>query len=176
MKTRALFLNCNGVINIDYGYVYLKKDFVFQAGIFDLCRQAIKNNFKIFIITNQSGIGRGYYSSEDFVKITNWMLEVFSVNNILIDDLYFCSHRPEEQCTCRKPETSMIDLAVEKYNIELETSIIIGDRQSDLDLGLRMNIGCIVGLGTRLKPTNRRVKYYSDIMCLDFDELFKINF
>ena len=103
------------------------------------------------------------------------MLEVFSVNNILIDDLYFCSHRPEEQCTCRKPETSMIDLAVEKYNIELETSIIIGDRQSDLDLGLRMNIGCIVGLGADLKPNNKRVKYYSDIMCLDFDKLFKID-
>ena len=173
MKTRALFLDRDGVINIDYGYVYLKEDFVFQVGIFDLCRQAIKNKFKIFIITNQSGIGRGYYSIEEFEKVTNWMLEVFSKNSILIEDVYFCSHLPEEQCSCRKPETGMIDLAVEKYNIDLETSVIIGDSQSDLDLGLRMNIGCIVGLGTRLEANNKRVKYYSDITCLDFDELFK---
>ena len=67
----------------------------------------------------------------------------------------------------------MIDLAVEKCNIDLKTSVIIGDRKSDLDLGLRINIGCIVGLCVCLKPNNKRMKYNSDVMCLDFDELFK---
>ena len=73
----ALFLDRDGIINHDYGYVYRKQNFHFLDGIFSLCRLAMKKHMKIIIVTNQSGIGRGYYTVEDFLSLTNWMMQEF---------------------------------------------------------------------------------------------------
>jgi len=85
LRRRALFLDRDGVINIVYGYVHKQDDFHFVEGIFDLCRIAKQLNYLIFVVTNQAGIGRGHYTENDFLALTDWMCGVFSKEGSPID-------------------------------------------------------------------------------------------
>lgn len=135
--TRALFLDRDGVINVEKNYVYKIKDFIFNEGIFELCKYYKRLNYKIFVITNQSGVARGHYTLDDLEVIHNWMLSQFLINEIIIDKIYFCPHHPEFdlECDCRKPAPGMILKAKEEFNISLSTSVLIGDRKSDIEAG-----------------------------------------
>ena len=137
---KALFLDRDGIINIDYGYVYEISQFEFVDGIFDLCLTAQKKGYDIFIVTNQSGIARGYYNIEDFNQLTTWMLSQFDEQNIYIKDVYYCPHHPSKgsneykmECLCRKPAPGMLIRACEQYDIDLANSILIGDKLSDME-------------------------------------------
>ena len=93
MKIRkALFLDRDGVINVDRGYVHKREDFEFCDGIFELCKFFIRKSFGIFIITNQSGIARQYYTEQDFQNLNNWMLNEFERNGVYISSVYHCPH------------------------------------------------------------------------------------
>jgi len=153
---KALFLDRDGVINVDHGYVHKIQDFTFHDRLFELLRLFIKNRYKIFIVTNQSGIGRGYYSLDDFKRLTTWMLKAFEQENITIEEVKFCHHAPELHCNCRKPATGMIDDILKKYNIDLEASYMIGDKQSDIDLAHNAQIGHTIAIGERVidNPTH----------------------
>ena len=145
--TKALFLDRDGIVNVDHGYVYKIEDFEFIKGIFDLVKLFSDAGYLIFVVTNQSGIGRGYYSEEDFNTLTKWMIEKFEKNNIKIEAVYHCSHAPEEKCHCRKPETGMIEQALAHYDIDMEHSWMIGDKQSDIDLALNAGLGKSIYIG-----------------------------
>ena len=147
--TKALFLDRDGIINIDHGYVSKVEDFEFVEGIFDLVRYFTDAGYLIFVVTNQSGIGRGYYKEEDFSVLTQWMINAFKDENIHIEKVYHCPHSPEEKCHCRKPETRMIEQAVESYDIDLSNSWMIGDKQSDIDLAINAGIGNSVYIGNK---------------------------
>jgi D-glycero-D-manno-heptose 1,7-bisphosphate phosphatase len=150
MKSKALFLDRDGVINIDHGYVSKIENFEFSEGIFDFLHLFIEKGYKLFIVTNQSGIGRGYYSQEDFDTLTVWMLEEFKKQNIHIESVHHCSHAPEELCICRKPETGMVDEILALHNIDLNDSYMIGDKQSDIDLAHNAGIFFTISIGERL--------------------------
>jgi D-glycero-D-manno-heptose 1,7-bisphosphate phosphatase len=100
--------------------------------VFDACDYFIKLGYEIIIITNQSGIGRGYYTKKQFSKLTEWMIKEFNKNGINILKVYYCPHTPDENCNCRKPNTGMIDNATSDYQINLEKSWLIGDKNSDI--------------------------------------------
>ena len=91
---KALFLDRDGVINEDFGYVYKKDDFKFKKGIFKLLTKAKNLGFSFFIVTNQSGIGRGFYNEKDFKSLTYWVKEQFNKKGIIIQKTYFCPHHP----------------------------------------------------------------------------------
>jgi len=136
---KALFLDRDGIINVDFGYVHQIKDFEFVDGIFDVCRYALDMGFEIIVITNQAGIARGYYTVEDFHQLTNWMKIEFAREDINITDVYYCPHHPEKgnneyvsQCECRKPAPGMILQAAKDYGINLAHSAFIGDKISDM--------------------------------------------
>jgi len=136
---KALFLDRDGIINVDHGYVYQKENFKFVDGIFELCNKAIQLNYKIVVITNQAGIARGYYSEEDFFKLTAWMKTEFLKHNIKILDVFYCPHHPDKginefgiKCDCRKPAPGMILQAQSQYQLNLAESIFIGDKLSDM--------------------------------------------
>ena len=159
MKTKALFLDRDGIINVDHGYVSKIEDFEFVEAIFDLVKLFTDSEYMIFVVTNQSGIGRGYYREEDFTVLTEWMVKKFGDENIKIEEVYYCPHSPEEKCHCRKPETGMIEQTLKQYSIDLEHSWMIGDKQSDIDLATNAGIGFSIAIGSKnIKHTDYAFK------------------
>lgn len=144
----AIFLDRDGVINYDHEYTYQIKDFAFIPDVFKVCRQFIQLGYQLIIITNQSGIARGYYSENDFKKLNHWMLEQFKNNGIKIKAVYYCPHHPvyglgeyKIECNCRKPKPGMLVRAAQEYQINLSQSILIGDNLSDIKAGKSAGVG-----------------------------------
>lgn len=138
---KALFLDRDGVINVDYGYVCKREEFKFINGIFDLCRYAQSLGYSIFVVTNQSGIGRGYYTEHDFNDLSEWMCGVFQDKGITIEKVYCCPARPDENSPDRKPMPGMILKAAEEFRIDLSSSILIGDKITDIQAGISAGVG-----------------------------------
>ena len=146
---KALFLDRDGIINIDYGYVHHKDQFKFTEDIFTFLKLFQKKDYLFFIVTNQSGIGRGYYSEIDFQKLTIWMNEQFQNKSIHISKVSHCPHTPDAQCQCRKPHIGMIEDIIEHYDINLNESWMIGDKQSDIDFAQNAKIKHTIAIGKR---------------------------
>jgi D-glycero-D-manno-heptose 1,7-bisphosphate phosphatase len=143
-----LFLDRDGIINEDRRYVYRIEDFHFVDGIFDVCRAAAAAGLAIIVVTNQAGIGRGLYMERQFQELTRWMKARFAENRINIDDVYYCPHHPvyglehyKSYCSCRKPNPGMILRARDEHGICLRSSILIGDKQSDIAAANAAGIG-----------------------------------
>ena len=148
MPHKAIFLDRDGVINADKDYVSKPEDIVFVDGVFDFCRQAQEAGYMLIVITNQSGIGRGLFSEEDFEGLMYWMQEQFTLEDCPLTDWYFCPHHPTEgkgdykkECDCRKPRPGMILSAAGDWEIDLPHSILIGDKESDIEAGKAAGVG-----------------------------------
>ena len=139
---KALFIDRDGVINIDRGHVFLKEDFEFSPGIFDLCRKYSDAGYLIVVITNQAGIAKGIYTEDAFLKLTDWMTAEFKKNGIIISKVCYCPHHPDVTgpCECRKPKPGMIIKAMEEFDLDIKECILIGDMESDLEAGRRAGI------------------------------------
>ena len=143
---KVLFLDRDGVINVDHGYVYRQEDFEFVPGIFDLCRTAQRKGYEIIIVTNQSGIARAYYKPEDFKRLMRWVRGRFFAEGIRLRQIKYCPHHPKQtgpfglNCTCRKPRPGMIFKARSQSMVNLSQSIMIGDNLSDILCARRAGI------------------------------------
>ena len=151
---KALFLDRDGVINVDEGYVHKISDFKFIDGIFDFCKKYQAKGYLIIIITNQAGIARGYYSHEDFAKLTIWMTEQFKLHGIDIAKVYYCPHHPDFDidCNCRKPNPGMIFDAKREFDINIPESVLIGDKPSDIAAGRSAGIEKLILINSNM-PT-----------------------
>ena len=133
MSKNIIFLDRDGVINKEINYLHKIEDFEFIDGIFDACLHFQDLGYQIIIITNQSGIFRGYYSEIDYQLMTEWMLNQFENKGIKILDTFYCPHGPNSTCECRKPKPGMLLEATIKHNIDLENSWMIGDKELDIE-------------------------------------------
>lgn len=147
----ALFLDRDGVINVDHAYVHKPDNFEFVDGVFELCRHAKRLGYLIFVVTNQAGIGRGYYSEQDFHALTEWMCRRFDAEGAPIDKVYFCPFHPEHgigkyklDSPFRKPGPGMILQAAGEFGVDLARSVLVGDNESDIRAGLAAGVGCTV--------------------------------
>jgi len=147
---KALLLDRDGIINEDLGYVHEIKNFIFNKDIFNLVKFFKAKSFKIIVITNQSGIGRGYFTIDDFFILNNWMLQEFQSHKANIDGVYFCPSHPlyglgeyKKEDFNRKPNPGMILQAKLDFDLDLSSSILIGDRESDLFAALNAKVGKI---------------------------------
>ena len=146
---KALFLDRDGIINVDHGYVSTINDFEFSKGIFALLEYFRDAGYLLFVITNQSGIGRGYYTESDFHTLTTWMVEAFASKGITIERVFYCPHTPDAKCRCRKPDIGMIEEALLEYPLDLKHSWMIGDKISDITLAANAGIGNTIYVGDR---------------------------
>jgi D-glycero-D-manno-heptose 1,7-bisphosphate phosphatase len=138
MKT--IFLDRDGVINVEKDYLYKIEDFEFIPYVIDACKYFQDIGYQLVIITNQSGIGRGYYTQKDFDRLTSWMIDEFKLHSIDIAGVYFCPHGPNDGCDCRKPLTGMIDSAKKDLTIDMQNSWLIGDKNSDIQCAINAGI------------------------------------
>ncbi len=139
---KALFLDRDGVVNVEKDYLYKIEDFEFINGIFELCRYYENIGYLIFIVTNQSGIARKYYTEKDFITLSNWMSKEFLKHGIEISKVYHCPHHPDisGECSCRKPKSGMLLEAKNEFEIDMKNSIIIGDKERDIEAGLNAGL------------------------------------
>ncbi len=137
---KAIFLDRDGIINVDKTYLHKIEDFEFCDGVFETFKYLQNLGYLLIVVTNQSGIGRGYYGEEDFEKLTLWMLEELKKNGIKIQKVYHCPHTPQDNCKCRKPKPYMLKQAIKEFQIEPKNSWMIGDKLSDIKAGLNVGI------------------------------------
>ena len=164
MPIKTIFLDRDGVINKEINYLHKIDDFEFIDGIFDACLHFQSLGYKIIIITNQSGIYRGYYTLSDYQKLTQWMLEQFKYNNINILDIFHCPHGPDNTCDCRKPKPGMFLKAKVKHDTDMEKSWLIGDQELDViaanAAGIENTI--LVRSGHRIDESNSNARFILD--------------
>lgn len=138
MANKAVFLDRDGTINVDYGYVHQIDDFHFIDGVIDALLQLKKKGYMLVLVTNQSGIARGYFSEEQFLQLTEWFDWSLADRGVDFDGIYYCPHHPEgqgeyrEDCDCRKPKAGMFTQAISDLNIDPTESIMVGDKLEDL--------------------------------------------
>src|SRR5574344_1150325 len=124
-KNKVIFLDRDGTINVDYGYVYETNKLTFIDGAIDGLKKLYDNGYKLIIITNQSGIGRGYYSSKQYDYFTNYMLKKLSSKGINISKIYTCPHINADNCECRKPKLKLFYDAISEFNVDESNSYAI---------------------------------------------------
>jgi histidinol-phosphate phosphatase family protein len=132
MSNKAVFIDRDGTIIFDSGYIKDVKEVKLIPKVKDALKKIKEKNFLIFIITNQSGIARGYMTIKEVEKINIKIIELIGEN--IVEEFLICPHHPDENCKCRKPNTALVDKVVKKYNINLKKSYSIGDKISDKKL------------------------------------------
>ena len=129
---KIAFFDRDGVINKDLGYVHKKHQFIFMEGIEEFFKRVLARRYLIVVVTNQSGIGRGYYTKKQFFELTNWHNNIFKKKDIEIAMTLFCPHSPAENnidnCPFRKPNPMMVRFALNYFNADPNKSFLIGDK------------------------------------------------
>ncbi|MBI4452493.1 HAD family hydrolase [Candidatus Woesearchaeota archaeon] len=136
--TKSVFLDRDGALVEDVGYHHKLEDFKLIPNVVEGLR--LLKTFKLIIVTNQSGIGRGFYKMEDFENFSNHLIQELKKHNIKIEKIYVCPHKPEDNCECRKPKAKLIKDAEKDFDIDLSKSFMIGDKRIDIEMG--HNAGC----------------------------------
>ena len=179
---KAIFLDRDGTINVEKDYIYKSEDLVFEEGTIKALKTFKNLGYILIVISNQSGIARGYFTEEDLNIFNNNMNEILKKNGVEITEFYCCPHHPDgigeykKVCECRKPNNKMIEDAIKKYNIAREKSYMIGDKTSDIGAGLKSNLKTVlVKTGYGLKDMEK-IDKNETLVCenlKDFSEILK---
>jgi D-glycero-D-manno-heptose 1,7-bisphosphate phosphatase len=154
---RAVFLDRDGVINNypgDTKYIVSWNDFHFLPGVKEAIAKLTKEGFRIFVISNQAGVSKGIYSQQELDGITRNMLKEIAESGGQIEEVYYCTHRDEDNCSCRKPKAGLIDKIKEKYPIEPNRTFFIGDTIRDVKTARAGGCKSILVLSGKEKTNN----------------------
>lgn len=173
----ALFLDRDGVINVEKSYVHRIQDFEFVEGIVDLCLHATSKGMAIVVVTNQAGIARGYYTEDEFQDLTRWMCERFAEQGVVIDAVYHCPYHPEHgvgtyqrESFDRKPNPGMILRARDELGLDLAQSVLIGDKYSDIAAGRSAGVGRTILLCVHENDKSHAKLSQADVQVLSLRE------
>ena len=179
---KAIFLDRDGTINVEKDYIYKSEDLVFEEGTIEALKTFKNLEYILIVVSNQSGIARGYFTEEDLNIFNNNMNEILKKNGVEITEFYCCPHHPngigeyKKVCECRKPNNKMIEDAIKKYNIDREKSYMVGDKISDIEAGFKSNLKTVlVKTGYGLKDMEK-VDKNETLICenlKDFSEILK---
>jgi len=170
MKNKAVFVDRDGTINVNVEYLDTPDNFQMYPGVGEGIKALKEQGFLIIIITNQSGIARGFFTLETLEKIHERMLNELQEKGVEVDAIYFCPHHPDEKCNCRKPKTGLLVKAIKDFDIDTKKSYFIGDRMIDVEAGYK--IGCKTVLVPERKEQVKKEMEESeispDLVCDDF--------
>lgn len=148
---KAIFLDRDGTVNVEVDYLYKAEDFRFEYKADEAIKILNDLGYKIIIVTNQSGIARGYYTEEDLVELHKFLDGELCKVSAKVDGYYYCPHHTKGtiekykiECNCRKPNLGMFLEAGKKFDIDFANSFIVGDKMSDLEAGLRLGMSSIL--------------------------------
>lgn len=164
---KAVFLDRDGTITLDTGHVHKIEDLDFLPNALPALKMLQDAGLKLFVVTNQSGIGRGYFAEEDYHKVTHHMLSEMKKQGIEIHEVYHCPHHPSDDCCCRKPKTRMLELAAEKHNINLKNSYVVGDKTMDVMLGKNTGSKAVLVLTGKAGKEPQQYKVTPDFVAKD---------
>lgn len=157
----VVFLDRDGVINEERGYVHRLEDFVFLPGAIAGMRLLCQAGYRLVVVTNQAGIAKGYYDEEAFLALTQHMRSILKEHGVAICDIYYCPHHPNAEieayrssCSCRKPQAGMLRRAADDHLIDLSRSVLIGDKRTDIDAARSAKLKCalLVRSGHQVSP------------------------
>lgn len=153
----AVFLDRDGVLNRDHGYVHSPEEFEWMPGAREAVKRMNDQGYHVFVVTNQAGVAHGYYGEEAVRNLHAWMTGELEATGARVDDYFFCPHHPEAaleafrlECPCRKPRPGMLRQALERWPVDLERSFLIGDKTSDLQAAERVSVPGYLFDGTDL--------------------------
>ena len=162
---KAVFLDRDGTLNIDYGYVHDIDHFHFIEGSIEALKKLKEMGYLLVLVTNQSGIARGYFTEQQFLQLTEWMDWSLADRGVDLDGIYYCPHHPEakltefkQDCDCRKPKSGMLLQAIEELNIDPTKSIMVGDKVEDLLAGKGAKVKTLVLVRTGKPMTSEGEK------------------
>jgi D-glycero-D-manno-heptose 1,7-bisphosphate phosphatase len=167
MGSPAVFLDRDGTINEDTGYVSDPDDLRVLPGAAEAIKRLNEEGIKVIVITNQSGVGRGYFTASDLRAVNERLEELLRLDGALLDGIYYCPHRPDERCGCRKPETGLIVRAASDHGIDLKRSFVVGDKAADVGMAKRAGargILVLTGMGAEEKE---RLEERADFVAKD---------
>lgn len=155
---RAVFLDRDGTLIVEKNYLHRIEDVEFIPGSGPALARLKQQGFLLILVTNQSGVSRGYFTLEDVQRVHRHLLAALQTHGATLDGIYLCPHHPDDNCDCRKPKTKLIRDAAEKFQIDLARSFVVGDRELDVELG--RNAGCQTvlvrtGYGEQVLAENR---------------------
>lgn len=129
---RAVFLDRDGTINVDVDYLHEPDKLVFIDGTIEALALLKAKGYRLIVISNQSGIGRGYFGAPAVERLHAYMNSILQEHSAAIDAFYYCPHIEQDRCTCRKPQTGLIDRAAAEWDIDLQRSYMVGDKEADV--------------------------------------------
>jgi len=164
VNKKIIFLDRDGVINEEKSYLHRIEDFIFIDGVFESLRLLQKFGYQFIVVTNQSGIGRGIYSNEDYLFIDKWMKKEFEKNGVKILHSIHCPHAPEQNCNCRKPKPGMFEECFNMFQISKRDSWVIGDSERDIEAGIRAGLKntILVRSGHPIDEKNTKANFIFD--------------
>ena len=149
---KAVFLDRDGTLNVNFGYVHRRQDWEWIDGAIKALKSLQSAGFELVIVTNQAGIARGYYQPADVEALHDWMRAELAAHGVTLTGIYYCPHHPDfgetRHCNCRKPQAGMLVQAAQDLRLDLEQSWIIGDRLTDAAAGLKAGTKAVV-IGTQ---------------------------
>ena len=148
MTSKAVFLDRDGTLNVDKGYVYRIEDWEWIPGAIDAIVALKKAGFLVIVVTNQAGIARNYYTEADVANLHAWVNGELEKYGVAIDGFYYCPHHPEHggACGCRKPMPGMLYAAKQDFDIDFSRSWLVGDKAGDVQAGLAAGVKSILVL------------------------------
>jgi D-glycero-D-manno-heptose 1,7-bisphosphate phosphatase len=179
-KNKALILDRDGTINVDKHYLINSADFEFEKFVPEILKSAYQNDYLLIVITNQSGVARGYFTEKAVIELHEFIQQQSKNHGFEFAEFFYCPHHKNGkiqeyayECNCRKPKTMLLENAIKKYNIDIDRSFVIGDKDADILLGQAVGIKTVlVGTGYGQKYKNSKLNY--DYFIEDFSGLPEI--
>ena len=162
MENKAIFFDRDDTLIIDKNYMFKTTDLEYFPDTISTLKKLQELGFHLFIVTNQSGVGRGFFTLEQMHEFNNHMLKDLKAHGVEIKELVFCPHAPNDLCECRKPKAKLINDLCDKYKIDKKLSYMVGDKQSDIQAGSNANINAI---GLNIK-SDLEIKKLSDLISI----------